>query len=113
MPDVEESLADNRNDWRLKHLQFSTGPDAKRKFDLRPTKHNFAKLTPLRFCRYLNHNYAGFVACHILKGDVKITVFFCSQINYATRQNIPFLFRPDAFRAWHQILCWTLPVEYV
>jgi len=32
-----------------------------------------------------------------LKGDVKVSVFFCSQINYETHKSIPFLFRPDAF----------------
>jgi hypothetical protein len=71
----------------LGKLQFSTGSDAKRKFDFRPTKYNFTKFTPLRFCWYLNHNTAWLVASHILKGDVKVAVFFCSQINYATRKS--------------------------
>src|SRR5215469_11438606 len=111
MADVEKGFANNGDDQRFAELQLSTRSDAKRKLDLRPTKYNFAKVTPLRFCRYLNHNHAGLVASHILKRDVKVTVFFCSQINDATCESIPFLFRPDAFRAWHQILCWTLPVE--
>ena len=97
MPDVEEIFADNRNDRRLRNLQFSTRSDAKRKLNLRPTKHNLSKLTPLRFCWYLNHNNAWFIACRILKTDVKVVVLFCSQLNYATCKSIPFLFRPEAF----------------
>src|SRR5262245_618918 len=97
VPDVEESLSCDCNNQRLIDLQFSTRPHAKRKLNLGPAKHNFAKLTPLRFRGYLNHNDTRFVASHILNGDVKVAVFFCSQINYATRESIPFLSRPDAF----------------
>jgi hypothetical protein len=97
VPDVEERLADNCDDRRLKHLQFPAGSDAKRKLDLCPTEYDFAELTPLRFCWYLNHNSAGFVASHILKGDMKVAVLFCAQINYATHKSMPFLFPPDAF----------------
>jgi hypothetical protein len=31
-----------------------------------------------------------------LKSDVNVAVLFCSQLNYATRKSILFLFRPDA-----------------
>src|SRR5262245_5888511 len=65
--DVEECLADNRNDRRLSDLQFPARSEAKGKLDLRPTKHKFAKLTPLRFCGYLNYNNAGFIASRISK----------------------------------------------
>ena len=97
MPDVEESLADDSNDRRLKHLQFSTGSDAKRKLNVRPTKYDFAKFTPLRFCRDLNHSRAGFVASHILRGDVKIAVLFCSQST--TRPVTAYHFCSDQMRS--------------
>ena len=95
--DIEECLADDCDDHRVSELQFSARSDAKRKFDFRPTKHNLAKLAPFRFCRYLSHNSAGLVPGRILKCNVKVAILFCSQVNYATCESIPFLFRPDAF----------------
>ena len=44
----------------------------KRKPCRSPTKNCCANLTPLRLCRYFNHNHAGFVASYIVQRDVKV-----------------------------------------
>jgi hypothetical protein len=94
---IEESLADNCDNQRLHELQFSAGSDAKRKLYARPTKYNFPKFAPFRFCGYLSNNEARLIIVCICKSNVKIAVLFCSQLNDATRQSIPFLFRLNPF----------------
>jgi hypothetical protein len=39
-------------------------------------KYNFAQLTPLRFCRYLNYDDARLIASRILQRYVKVAVLF-------------------------------------
>jgi hypothetical protein len=97
VPDVEGSLPDNCNDRRLKHLQFSTRSDAKWKLNLRPTKYNLAKFTPLRFCWDFDDYSAWLVTIGIRKSDVKVAVLFRSQVNHPPGKSIPLLFRPEAF----------------
>src|SRR5262245_51735730 len=74
---VPERFPDHCNDRRFTEGQLLRRASVKRKPRGSPTKNCCANLTPLRFCGYLNHNCARFVACHILKGDVKVTVLFC------------------------------------
>ena len=80
-------LADHCDERRLSDLQFSARSDAKGKLDLRPAKYNFAQLTPLRFCQYFRNNDPRLVASRIGKGDVKVAVLLCSQLNHATRKD--------------------------
>jgi hypothetical protein len=53
---------------------FNFLPDRTRKGNVAcvQTENSFAKLTPLRFCRYLGHNDARLVASGILKRNVQV-----------------------------------------
>ena len=72
------------------------GLDAEWKLLRRPIKHYLPNLTPLWANRNLGANRSDGVSGRILKRNVKITVRFNFEGNYAACESEPFSFNPSA-----------------
>src|SRR6266487_719669 len=93
---VEKCFANNSDDRRISDAQLLSRASMKRESGSRPTKNYVANLTPLRFRWYFSNDEPRFVSGRILKCNVKITVRFDFESNYAARKRKPFIFTPGA-----------------
>jgi hypothetical protein len=96
MLDIEKCFAGNSDDGSL--IECQSLSRAKRESRTRPTENRFANFTPPRFRRYFNNDDPRFMASHVLKFDMQITVRFSFYNNYAARERIPVILDPGALR---------------